>query len=719
MSTLRCPSPCWPSSRQRGTVLAMTAHVLLLLAVLGQIVYLASRHRSRWDLTSDNLYSLTSSTRNLLARLDKQLLIEAYFSPKEKLPVTIRDTRTVLDNFLDELVQLGKGKVVVQRFDPNSDKAIADRCQRIGVQPADMRGGSATSVSFDRHWQGLRLVYGGGKQKVISQIAPQVSFQAEALMTPAIKEVATATKHKFGYMEWPATAVGQQQQGGIGWNALRAAEPIAKRYEFQNYKDEEGTLLPADCKTLFLYRPKDLTDRQKYVLDQFVVKGGTLLVFADAAEYAIGPQRSFTKIPLALDAAGSTKKLEDQLLHYGIDWKPKVVADVVQQAFSPRNPLQQAQEYLAIPQMGPFGQSFGHVPYPYFFHPVAADWGSASIADQLATGEDKKVNTELAEQYQKLFHPGMPSDEFLFKAFKQSGRGPGFYWPTWVGLRQKAGGVADLPEGVTGKVLLWSSPLALAEDPPQSLDPLGQGDQRAKGAQHQKFFAKLQERLRSEPRQQAPLMVDVRGKFSSFFAGAERPKRPSEIKEEEAKKAAEAKAAEDTKNAEKPKEGEQDPPKPADPIGPEPPKPAEDLDAAKAPPEADMVTTGEQPGRIVVIGDSDFIRDDLVSQNYAQAGGPVSVQGGVFFMNLLDWLAEDSELVELQSRATTDRTLKFLDAPVAPGADPRVAEQALLSKTRWLRGLNIVLPGALLGAFGLIVFLVRRAQKRAFLASMN
>ena len=714
MNAMTHPIPDAAASKALGSIPAMFVHVLLLLAVLGQVVYLASRHRSRWDLTSDGIYSLTSSTRDLLGRLDKQLLVEAYFSPKEKLPVNLRDTRSVLDNFLDELVQLGKGRVVVQRFDPNSDKAISDRCQRIGVQPADLRGGTATSVSFDRHWQGLRFVYGGGKQKVVSQIAPQMSFQAEALITPAIKEVVTATKHKFGYMEWPATAVGQQQAAGIGWNLLRTHEPIAKRYEFQNFKDEDGALLPADCTTLFLYRPKDLTDRQKYVLDQFVVRGGTLVVFADAAEYAIGPQRTFHKVQLALDAAGSSKRLEDQLRHYGIDWRCKVVADLQQQAFSPRNPMQ-AQEYLAGPQLNQFGQQFyGGFAYPYFFHPMAGDW--STVADQLAT-KDGKVDAELAARYRKVFGPGMPSDEFLFKAFKQSGRGPGFYWPTWVGLRQKAGDVVDLPEGVTGKVLLWSSPLALAEDPPQTLDALGQGDARARQAQHEKFLGKLKERLASEPRMQAPLMVDVRGKFTSFFAGAERPKRPSEIKEEEARKAAEA-----AKAAEPAKEGEAKPDKPdekpAEPIGPELPK-DQDSAASKPPPEADMLTAGDKPGRIVVIGDSDFIRDDLLNGSYTQAGGPVSVGGVPFFTNLLDWLAEDSELVELQARATTDRALKFVDTMAAPNQDPRLAEQRLASKTRWLRGINIVVPGALLATFGLIVFLTRRAQKRAFLESMN
>ena len=133
-------------------------------------------------------------------------------------------------------------------------------------------------------------------------------------------------------------------------------EGIAKRYEFQNLKDEDGALLPDDLDTLFLFRPKELTDRQKYVLDQFVVKGGTLVAFVDAAEYLIGPQRAMTKAPLSLDAAGSAQKFTDQLLHYGLDWKPRLVADLMPDAFQPRDLVQGRFEYFAVPQLTPFGQ---------------------------------------------------------------------------------------------------------------------------------------------------------------------------------------------------------------------------------------------------------------------------------------------------------------------------------------------------------------------------
>ena len=49
---------------QRGLVLALLVHALLLVVVLAQIVFLASRHRVRIDLTSDKMSSTTESTKS-------------------------------------------------------------------------------------------------------------------------------------------------------------------------------------------------------------------------------------------------------------------------------------------------------------------------------------------------------------------------------------------------------------------------------------------------------------------------------------------------------------------------------------------------------------------------------------------------------------------------------------------------------------------------------
>ena len=684
---------------ERGAALALAVHILLVLVVLGQVVYLASRYRLRVDMTSDRLWTSTDSTRSVLSKLDKRLLVEAYFSPKDDLPLNMRGTRDWADNFLDEITQLGGGRVVVQRFDPNSDKAVSDKATRLGVQPLNLSSRSATSLSVDQHWQGLRLVYGGSKQEVIASFLPTSSFVAEAIVTPKIKEVMVEEKRAFGFMEWPTRSMQRGAPAGVGWSACRGNEGLKKRYEFQNFKDEDGALLPEDLETLFLFRPKELTDRQKYVIDQFVVSGGTLVVFADAAEYAIGPRRLMRKVPLSIDAAGSEVAFVDMLRHYGVEWRAQLVCDMAPQAF---------QEYFSVPVRGRTGlQSFAPVNYPYFFHPRNIDW--ATVADQLARDATGAVDERKAEQYRKTLRPGMPADDFLFQAFRKLQRGPGLYWPTWVGLARRAGGALDLPAEVEGRVLLWTSPLALVEDPPQVLNPIGQ-DPGQYAAVSQQFFRERADRLQAETRRQVPLMCEVRGRFGSFFAGRERPLRPSEAAERAARDPEQARGDVDSTPGSGDAQGA------ADEVGPQPASPT---DGAGLPPERAMRTASSAPGRIVMVGDATFLRDDLISGSMQQQGGPVSAYGLVFFAQMLDWLSEDRDLIALQTRVPTDRTLKFVEDAVDSKEDPRDAEQALRAKTRALVAWNVALPSLLLSAFGVALWIVRRNQKRAFLASLN
>lgn len=729
------------STSPRGAAAVVVLHVALLLLVLGQVVFLASRNHLRIDLTADKAWSLSGSTLKILGGLQDRLVMECYFSPKEVLPAQLRDARTVLDNLLDELVQVGNGHVVVQRFDPNSDKMIADKARRLGIKPAELPTRTSSSLQVNVAWQGIRLIAGGQKQKILEQIGSNSSSQLEAAITMAVREVLTKERHKLGFMEWPMDPPPGQQQPGAGpaWSYLRSIPDIAKRYEFVNVKDAEGVLVPDDIDTLFLFRPKNLSDRDKYVVDQFLMRGGSLVVFADVADYQIGQYRTFNRVQgFNLDVPGSKEKWLDQLLSYGVQIKEKILADGAPEAMNG-----QPGEYMCA--LRPAGMQMMQVPvqYPYFFHPLSFDWRDR--ADQLATNPRTGVlDQELADQYRKNLHPGIDSDDFLFAAFKKLGRGPGFYWPCWTDLRRK-GGEADLPPGVTGRVLLWSTPNVLVEEPPQDLNPLRGQDAQQQNASYMQFAQALKEKFLALPevKQQAPLMVDLHGHFHSYFDGKERPKRASELKEEAAKKAAEEAGKDPLKEPvkeqpdqpEQPKKGgprpdaqgpdrqepqKQEPPKqeppPQAPIGPMP-APKQDDEAAKAPKieEPAPLTECQKDGRIVVIGDADFVRDDLARGDYQQRGGPVSQRAAVpFFYQLLDWLAQDADLAELQSRVPVARSLQLVTEQTgeAPAEFERRRDQQKLR----LQLLNILLPILVLGGIGVVVFVARRAQKRTFLS---
>ncbi|GAB4141158.1 MAG: hypothetical protein Fur0037_07870 [Planctomycetota bacterium] len=737
----------------RGAALQNVLHVVLILVVLGQIVFLASRTRARFDMTGDGAFTLTASTKRILSELEERLVMECYFSPKESLPAQLRDARTVLDNILDEYVQLAGGKVVVQRFDPNSDKMVEEKARRIGIKPADLPSRTSSSFQVNTAWQGIRLVYGGQRQKVLEQIGAASSSQLEAALTPAIREVLTKVRHKVGFMEWPMDPPPGQKTAGAGWGALRGIPEIAKRYEFVNVKDAEGVLIPEDIDTVFLYRPKNLTDRQKYVIDQFLMRGGKLVIFADVADYQIGPYRTFTRVQgFLLDEAGSKVKWLEQLASYGVEIKEKIVGDASEAMSGAPG------EYMCLVRQNPFGQLQPQpVVYPYFFHAMAVDWRLR--ADQFAMDpKTRSVDRELADRYRQTLRPGIDSDEFLFLAFKKKGRGPGFYWPCWTDLRRK-GQDPDLPEGVKGRVLLWSSPETIVEDPPMDMNPIRGQDARTQNASYEKFVRSLNEKLlaRAQIKGQAPLMVDLQGRFHSYFDGKERPLRASEKKEQEAaaKAAAEAKEqggasgaapADDavqppkvappeakTGKADAPKKGgprwdpkesgapaaaPQQPAKPAaapqGPIGPQPPPKKDDAELEKKIEEPAPLLESTAEGRIVVVGDSDFLRDDMVRGEYAQRGGPVSTMGGAFFYQLLDWLAQDRDLVELQSRVPVSRALELVEQH--PGEAPIEFERRRDAKQTVLQIVNILLPIGILGGVGIALFLSRRAQKRAFLS---
>ena len=89
------------------------------------------------------------------------------------------------------------------------------------------------------------------------------------------------------------------------------------------------------------------------------------------------------------------------------------------------------------------------------------------------------------------------------------------------------------------------------------------------------------------------------------------------------------------------------------------------------------------------------------------------------FPRVLPLIHSQRDLIALQTRVPTDRTLAFVEDEVASNADPRDAEQALRSKTRALIAWNVALPSLLLAGFGAAIWFVRRSQKRAFLASLN
>jgi ABC-type uncharacterized transport system involved in gliding motility auxiliary subunit len=151
-----------------------------------------------------------------------------------------------------------------------------------------------------------------------------------------------------------------------------------------------------------------------------------------------------------------------------------------------------------------------------------------------------------------------------------------------------------------------------------------------------------------------------------------------------------------------------------------PPAPPATADAAK-PEEKDPEPVFKgQPATLLVIGDSDFVRDDLITGEYQQQGGPTSRMGGVFFAQMLDWLAEDQDLLALRSKQVKPRVINFVERnPFAEEESPEAYAERVKATRETVRVVNVIVPPAILLVAGILVLIRRRTQKQTFLASVQ
>ncbi len=678
--------------------LQITLHLGLLLAVLSMTVFLARRHGPRIDLTTEGLYSLTDSTQRVLERLDERLHIEAFFSPDEALGSGFQESRRTLRFVLDEYRQQGRGRVTVQYFDP-SDEAVRKRAERIGLRSERIQDLEGTTLSSKEIWQGFRLLYGGKKQKVV----PFVGFDRrpamyEAALTPLIKALTVTDRPRIGVIAWlgPAPAPGpntprSQREGPSAYDRVLNMEEVTDRYELVGLDISEGQHVPQDIQTLILIRPLRLSDRQKYVIDQFLMRGGKLAVFADTADVSLGSARRMLVSEQRYDAKDAKLSFQEQLASYGIAVSDEVVFDGLSNqvpfAFS-----------VVAPVNGQLQRSMARADYPYWFQPTAVDW--ASQARQFATDSEGRVDEARADIYRGTLKPGVTEE--ALQAFMS----PALFWPCPVEVAE------DVPDGVDAEVLMRTSPRSASHNPVRLTDLNPVADLDNPRVSYEAFQRRTMSYLDGERElaRQFGLMVRAEGRFPSYFEGRQIPQRP---REEAAGETAEASDPLDEPVGGDPLAGGDE-----DPIGPDPDAAAGTTEAPAADEPAPIFVA--RPGaRLIVIGDSDFIRDDLVSGAYQQLGGPVSTIGRLFFVNLLDWLAEDRDLFDLRVKHFADRQQRYVTDVGMNANSARRLEEQKDSRVFWVRFLNIALPPLLLIGFGVGLGVMRRIKKQNFLLTLS
>jgi ABC-type uncharacterized transport system involved in gliding motility auxiliary subunit len=307
-------------SKHFETLLYSTGGLIALLAVLIAANFIIGAFNLRADLTEGDVYTLSPGSRAVLAKLEAPVKLRLYYSQgSEAVPVGLKTFAKRVEDLLNEYKAAGRGKVVVEKFNPEPDSDAEDSAQLDGIE------GQLTNTG-EKFYLGLSIAFLDQKA-AIPVLAPDRERLLEYDITRGIAQVGETKKPVVGVMS--ALPVMGRSLDPI--RKLQPAEAWVVVQELKKVFDVKEIRLDApkiddDIKVLLVIHPRNLPEETEYAIDQYVLRGGKLVAFVDP--YAYFDQQPDLQNPFGGNQAGQST-FYNLFKAWGIDVDMgKVIADL-------------------------------------------------------------------------------------------------------------------------------------------------------------------------------------------------------------------------------------------------------------------------------------------------------------------------------------------------------------------------------------------------------
>jgi ABC-type uncharacterized transport system involved in gliding motility auxiliary subunit len=313
--------------KRKKTAVESSVLILIVAAILVAVNALSALGvYARTDVTKTEKFTLSKGSGNLLRSMKQQLTIDAYVTKGlPKLDAFVRDLR----DLLQEYKNAGAGKFDYAILEPK-DEDTKKKAKDAGLieQPFGEASDTDEKAAVAQGFMGLVFKY-GEQQDVIKFLPPDRTDGLEFWITNKIREIRDKgddIHHKVGVLtghdeikpsdaDLVPTSMGKYSMQTI----------ITQNFPFYTFVDVDlkggETEISDDLDGLLLTQPgKDLTEKELRRIDQFVMKGKSLAVFASA----VNVKANDATMSATLNLHGLDKLLEG----YGISVDKDVVLDL-------------------------------------------------------------------------------------------------------------------------------------------------------------------------------------------------------------------------------------------------------------------------------------------------------------------------------------------------------------------------------------------------------
>ncbi|KAA3610111.1 MAG: hypothetical protein D8M58_07235 [Calditrichaeota bacterium] len=259
----------------------------IVAAIIIFLNMIASNISGRFDLTENDVYTMSDVTKNILEDIDEPVTVKIYYS--EKFPRQLLTVKQYVFDLLQEYKSYaGSGlEYEFSEIGEGSDD-IKQEAQGYGVSPVQANIRENDQLKVQNIYLGVAFLYGDKKEALpfIQQIE-----QLEYQFTGAIKRLTQGGKTKIGYITgfdeisidppnpYAALQGGNQQKPVSIKNLLTQ---VNSQFELTKIDLNTTEKIPAEIQEAIILEPKkEYSAKAKYILDQFLMRGGKLGVFVN------------------------------------------------------------------------------------------------------------------------------------------------------------------------------------------------------------------------------------------------------------------------------------------------------------------------------------------------------------------------------------------------------------------------------------------------------
>ena len=248
---------------------------------------------------------------NMFSNLSQPVTFNVFVSAAERLPEPLAKLRGEIAPVLDEMKKDAGDKLSYALEDPDADGGALGKKleEQYGFQPLSL--GLVDPQSF---WFYMTMESG---DRVVQVPMPDTLDAAglKGAIRAALKQFARGYLRTVAVFAAPS---GSPQFGGQGGDSFATLEDKLQETVSLDRTNLKDGRVPADADLLLLLAPDDLDAKQLYAVDQFLMKGGTVIAATSPFDVSIGD---------TLTARKTKSGLTDWLRHNGLAIADRLVLD--------------------------------------------------------------------------------------------------------------------------------------------------------------------------------------------------------------------------------------------------------------------------------------------------------------------------------------------------------------------------------------------------------